>query len=89
MSVLSTIPTYMTQYVPSLLPAPNNAPNPAPSNPYVNASLQFQKGHSFLGDEYGFRTNAGLMELTNALQNDLTSLKRDNALIKARLNITG
>jgi hypothetical protein len=75
--------------------APVVAPNYAPYYLYANAGLQyqdarlqFQKGHSFLGDEYGFRLNAGLQQLTNALQNDLTLIKRDNALIKERLNIT-
>ena len=68
----------------------------APYYVYANAALQyqdarqqFQKGHAFMGDEYGFRTNAGLQQLTNAVQNDLALIKRDNALIKARLNISG
>ncbi len=63
---------------------------------YQDARSQFHKGRTFLGDEYGFHINAGLWQLTNALQNDLTLIKRDNAqmkqdmaLIKARLNIQG
>ena len=78
MSIVSVTPTYIPYNVYA------NA-----HKQYLDAGTQFQSGRSlWQGEQMGiFHTNSGLQELTYALENDLALLKRDNALIKARLNI--